>query len=54
MNFLLQQLPTLPPFQSLDQAVKSGAVPAAVTGVSGIHKAVLSAGLLCHNEATHP
>ena len=54
MNFLLQQLPTLPPFQSLDQAVKSGAAPAAVTGVSGIHKAVLSAGLLCHNEATHP
>ncbi|MDD5953035.1 MAG: transcription-repair coupling factor [Oscillospiraceae bacterium] len=50
MHFLLQQLPTLPQFQTLDHAVKAGLTPALATGLSGIHKALLCAGLLCHNE----
>lgn len=49
MEFLLDQLHHLPQFQTLDHAVKTKALPAAATGLSGVHKAMLSAGLLHHN-----
>lgn len=49
MHFLLNQLQTLPQFQTLDHAVKTNALPASATGLSGVHKAVLTAGLLHHN-----
>jgi transcription-repair coupling factor (superfamily II helicase) len=39
MNFLTNAISGLAEFKSLEAAVKSAALPAAVTGISGIHKA---------------
>lgn len=39
MKFLTNAISRLKEFQSLEAAVKTGALPAAVTGISGIHKA---------------
>lgn len=39
MKFLTNAISGLKEFQTLEAAVKSGALPAAVTGISGIHKA---------------
>ena len=49
MHFLLDQLQKHPQFHTLDNAVKTNALPAAATGLSGVHKALFAAGLLKHN-----
>ncbi len=48
MHFLLQQLTAVPQFQTLARAVQTNALPAAAAGLSGVHKALLTAGLLYH------
>ncbi len=41
MKFIQQMLQQYPEFTRLSEAVKAGELPAAVTGVSGIHKCCL-------------
>ncbi len=49
MKFLTSAFLAVREFSALDQAVKNGALPAAVTGVSGIHKANLIQSLCALN-----
>ena len=41
MKFLTRALAALPEMQELEQAVNAGRLPAAVTGLSAVHKAAL-------------
>ena len=45
MKFLHAMLGKLPEFQTLERAVSAGALPAAVTGLSAVHKAAFIAAL---------
>ena len=49
MKFLWNALARLPEYQTLEDAVSTGALPAAATGLSGIHKAAVS-GALCARQ----
>ena len=54
MNFLSSALSRLTEFQALETAFQTGALPAAATGLSGIHKAAFAYGLFQKLQPQHP
>ena len=54
MNFLSSALSRLTEFQALETAFQTGALPAAATGLSGIHKAAFAYGLFQKLRPQHP
>ena len=50
MNFLTDALRRVPEYRALENAVKRGKTPAAVTGVASVHKANIVHALLAETE----